>query len=245
MRIHLTEKRSITSETIASMVREPFLNTVHRIQRKCRRDAARKFAEHHRMVLTLRTLPEDILERLPTADELIFLDEDGNPDDISLDMPEGQEFPRIYGLIDSNAFSYRRSYGSSDKPDAFERLADVIACHPVAKAEYDAAEPIRQRGEEFYRLVNEYLDNAGFTTPTQISWSAPELAGCLIHIHGSGGSYGRRSSSDSIFLARLDNRRYVDRSKIRRPKVVVPMPDTLTPYIGEAKLLHTALQKNK
>ena len=238
MRINLTENLHVDSDDIARIIQTPFDETVSRIKTKSRRDAARKYAKSHRMVLTLQTLPDDIYARIPKANSLWVVTNTGTVDDIDLKLPESSMLPKILGLIDNGSPSF-----SQHGHKAIVKLQDVIDCYPKAKKEWEAAEPIKKRGQEVYDLIVAYLDDAMFTTPTQLAWSAPELTAALIHIAGVRKGYGRRYDAKQIFLARLDNRRYVDRTKMRRPKLVKPMPDTLTPYLGEAKLLHTALHK--
>jgi hypothetical protein len=147
----------------------------------------------------------------------------------------GIKLPTIESLIGGN-------YSASSS--ALAKLEDVIACHPTAAKEWKECEPIAERGKKFADLITDYLIQAGFTTPTQIAWSSPELTSCILHIAGKGASGRRGRMGRDIFLARLNERRYIDRSKMRRPKTTLTMPDALIPYIGEAKLLHTALQKD-
>lgn len=230
MRIHLTQNLAITENTISSICADPFARTTAKIKERSRKLAAKKFAQHHRMVLTLQTLPDDIYKLIPKSEYLLTIDKAGSK--LSIEM--GIELPTIIGLIGGN-------YASSSTPLAL--LEDVIACHPRAEKEWRESEPITERGKKFAELVVDYLNRAMFTTPTQIAWSAPELTSCILHIAGRGDGRGRRRTGREIFLARLNERRYIDRSSMRRPKNTLTMPDSLIPYIGEAKLLHTALNK--
>jgi hypothetical protein len=229
--ITLTDRLFIREDTFSSICRSPYTRTVDKIKQKSRRKAARKFARAHRMVMTLQTLPADIYKAIPKSSALHTVDTTGHKMAIDLD----EELPTIEGLIGP---SYA---GHASKPIA--RLEDVIACHKGAQKEWLDSEPIMERGNKFGRLIEEYLKDSGFTTPTQICWSAPELVACLLHIDPAGG--GRSRSGREILLVRLQARRYVDRSKMRTPKVVRPMPDELLSYLGEAKLLHTALKESK
>lgn len=228
MRLVLTDSLWVTESSFSSICSAPYENTVARIKSKSRKKAAKKFAKSHRMVMTLQTLPEDIYKRIPKGTSLHTVDQQGNK--LTIDM--GIELPRIEGLIGEG-------YSSSQKPLA--RLEDVIACHPSALKEWEDSEPIGERGKKFAELIDAYLQPSGFTTPTQICWSAPELVGCVLHIDPAGG--GRSRTGRQVLLARLSARRYIDRSKMRKPKVVREMPESLLPYIGEAKLLHTALKE--
>lgn len=227
MHLKLTDSLFANEDTFAAIVRGPYYATVSKIKDKSRRKAAKKFAKAHRMVMTLQTLPDDIYKLIPKATYLQTVAADGG----KFTIDTGIELPMIEGLIGS-------SYSGSAK--VLSKLEDVIGCHPIAAKEWKDSEPIAARGEKFAELVKDYLNFAGFTTPTQICWSAPELVGCVLHIDPSGG--GRSRTGRQILLARLSERRYIDRSKMRTPKVVRAMPDELLSYIGEAKLLHTALR---
>lgn len=229
MHIKLTDKLAVNEETFASIVKAPFDATVANIKAKSRKKAAKKFAKSHRMVLTLQTLPDDIYKLIPKSECLQTID--GRGARMAIDM--GIELPTIEGLIGS---SYPQRTTKILAP-----IEDVIGCHPVAAKEWKDCEPIAERGRKFAELVKDYLNLSGFTTPTQICWSAPELVACVLHIRPSGGGRGR--TGQQILLARLSDRRYVDRKKMRTPKVVRAMPDELLSYIGEAKLLSTAMRE--
>jgi hypothetical protein len=232
MRIQLTEKLSINSHTIAEIVKLPFTRTVAKLTTEAEMRAAKHFAERHKWILTLRTLPDDIYEALPKGDKLFVL-KDGRTSEIELANDE--VLPTLAGFSGTYSHSNRGKVGVT--------YEEVLESCTEANEAVKAVAPMAERGAKCFELVKEYLNRAGFTSPTQMAWSCPDLMHTILHIEQpSSSSYGRRSGAKDIFLARLQSRRYANRSSIRRPKIVCMMPDDLKPYLGEAKLLHTALK---
>ncbi|MCP4900170.1 MAG: hypothetical protein GY906_24630 [bacterium] len=229
MKIQLTEKLDVNETDIARLVHSPFERAVSSLQAKARQKAATKWIKQHRWILTLQTLPDDIYNALPKTDSLTCINANRGVTNINCG-----KVPDLSGLTGDH-------FGG---PKVTTKLVDIIACHPEAAKEYEATKAVEERGKQFEQDVRDYLNASGFTSPTQIAWSAMPLVDLMLTINPVDTViYGRRHHHMGIFLARLNKRRYIQRTDMRRPKVVHMLPDALLPAIGEAKLLHAAQKK--
>lgn len=237
MFIKVTQNLAINETTISDVCRRPFKQVHAKLVKEAEEEAAKKYVAEHHITRTLKELPPYIQNLLPKTSHLVVLERTNRRRCIDV----GTIF-QLQGLT----FSGPDYYGTSPVHRLVPELSTVIDARPESKETIESAAPLLVKSEDFQILLNEYLNAANFTSHTQLLWSFPELCRLLLNITGTKQQqqqhHGRRASGMQIFLARLNDRTYIDPTKKRRPQKVHYPSDTLKTYVGEANILNASLK---